>query len=114
MYVIDWELTHITSTAFDLGQMIGDLFETRHFKEIAAADWLIEGFMAGYGPLDEATAFRTAIQVGAHLVCWGSRSPQGTPEQIQAAMRIGKDLVVRGWEKDKSFFDRTVLKCLFT
>lgn len=114
MYVIDWELTHITSTAFDLGQMIGDLFETRHFKEIVAADWLIEGFMAGYGDLDDATAFRTAIQVGAHLICWGSRSSKGTPEQTEAAMRIGKDFVVRGWEKDKSFFNGTVLRCLFS
>ena len=86
----------------------------RHFKEILAADWLIEGFMAGYGNLDDATAFRTAIQVGAHLICWGSRSSKGTPEQTEAAMRIGKDFVVRGWEKDKSFFDGTVLRCLFS
>jgi hypothetical protein len=114
MYVIDWELTHITSAAFDLGQMIGDLFETTHFKGIEAADWLIGGIMEGHGALDDATAFRTAIQVGAHLICWGSRSPKGSTEQTEAAMRIGKDFMVRGWERDKSFFAGTVLKCLFS
>lgn len=111
MYIIDWELTHITSPAFDLGQMIGDLFETRHFEGIEATEWLIEGFMDGYGPLDDDIAFRTAIQVGAHLICWGPS--KGTLQQVEAAMKIGRDFVVSGWKKDKSFFDTTVLKCLF-
>lgn len=114
MYVVDWELTHITSTAFDLGQMVGDLFESRHFKNLEAAERLIEAFMEGYGPLDESTAFRTAIQVGVHLICWGPNPPKGTPEQVKAALAMGRDFVVRGWKKDREFFDGTVLKYLFS
>jgi thiamine kinase-like enzyme len=75
MYVIDWELSHVTSPAFDLGQMLGDLFETRHFTGIEAGAWLMDAFMEGYGKLNEDLAFKTAIQVGAHLICWGSRLP---------------------------------------
>lgn len=111
MYIIDWELTHITSTAFDLGQVIGDLFETRHFKGIEAAEWLIEGLMEGYGRLDEDVAFKTAIQVGAHLICWGPT--KGTVEQVEAAMETGRDFVVNGWKKEKRFFAGTALSCLF-
>lgn len=113
MYVIDWELSHITSTAFDLGQILGDLFETRHYKDIEATEWLIEAFMEGYGPVKDNVAFKTAIQVGVHLIGLGSRSAKGTPEQRDSALRIGGDFVASGWKKDRAFFDRTVLKCLF-
>jgi hypothetical protein len=114
IYVIDWELSHITSTAFDLGQMIGDLFETRHYKDIEATEWLIEAFMDGYGPVNDDIAFKTAVQVGAHLICWGSMTAKGSPEQTEQGLRIGCDFVVRGWKKDKAFFNETVLKCLFS
>jgi hypothetical protein len=114
IYVIDWELSHITSTAFDLGQMIGDLFETRHYEGIEATEWLIEAFMEGYGPVNNDIAFKTAVQVGAHLICWGSMAAKGSPEQTEHGLRIGCDFVVRGWEKDKAFFNGTVLKCLFS
>lgn len=114
MYVTDWELSHVTSIAFDLGQMLGDLFETWHFKGIEAAVWLIESFKEGYGNLDDDLTFRTALQVGAHLICWCSRAPlRGTPEQVEDALRIGRDFVIHAHEKDRSFFDGTVLKCLF-
>jgi hypothetical protein len=114
MYVIDWELSHITSTAFDLGQIVGDLFETRHYKGIEATEWLIEAFMEGYGPVEDSVAFKTVIGVGVHLIGLGSISAKGTPEQRDSALRIGGDFILRGWKKDKAFFDGTVLKCLFS
>jgi thiamine kinase-like enzyme len=36
VYVIDWELCQLSSVAFDLGQMFGELFELKHFKGIDA------------------------------------------------------------------------------
>jgi len=73
IYIIDWELSHLSSIAFDLGQMFAELFELKHFKDINAGVWLIESFMDGYGPVDVELAFRTAVHVGTHLICWGSR-----------------------------------------
>lgn len=115
MFIIDWELTHLSSVAFDLGQMIAELFELKHFKDIDAGVWLIESFMAGYGTIEDDLAFKTAIHLGTHLICWGSRvAGWGTEEQIKDVVRIGKEFVVSGWEKDRRFFDGTVLRCLFT
>jgi hypothetical protein len=114
LFVIDWELSHISSVAFDLGQMFAELFELTHFKDIDAGVWLIEAFMQGYGNIDDDLAFRTAIHVGVHLICWGSRvQAWGTKEQVEEVVGIGRDFVVKGWEKNKDFFDGNALKPLF-
>lgn len=114
LFVIDWELSHISSLAFDLGQMFAELFELKHFKNIDAGVWLIEAFMEGYGTIDDDFAFRTAIHVGVHLICWGSRvQGWGTKEQVEKAVEIGRDFVVKGWGRDRPFFGGTALKCLF-
>ena len=114
VFVIDWELSHLSSIAFDLGQMFAELSELNHFKSIKAGVWLIESFMEGYGKLDEALAFKTAIHAGVHLICWGSRvSGWGTKEQIDAVVKIGRDWVINGWEKDARYFEGTALKSLF-
>jgi hypothetical protein len=114
LFVIDWELSHISSLAFDLGQMFAELFELKHFKDIDAGLWLIEAFMDGYGEVDEDFAFRTTMHVGVHLICWGSRvQGWGTKEQVEKLVEVGRDFVVKGWEKDGRFFKGTALKCLF-
>lgn len=114
LFVIDWELSHVSSLAFDLGQMFAELFELKHFKDIDAGVWLIEAFMQGYGEIDDDFAFRTAIHVGVHLICWGSRvQGWGTKEQVEKVVEVGRDFVVKGWEKDRAFFEVTALKCLF-
>jgi hypothetical protein len=114
LFVIDWELSHISSLAFDLGQMFAELFELKHFKDIDAGVWLIEAFMQGYGHIDDDFAFRTAIHVGVHLICWGPTiQGWGTKEQVEKVVEIGRNLVVKGWQKDKPFFEKTALKCLF-
>ena len=104
----------MSSIAFDLGQLFAELFELKHFKDIDAGVWLIDSFMQGYGKLDEEVAFKTAIHVGAHLVCWGSRvQGWGTTEQVEAVVDTGKGYVVNGWDRNSGFFDGTPLRPLF-
>lgn len=118
MFVIDWELSHIGSQSLDLGQMFGDLYETTYIKGIDAALWLIESIMGGYGPVEDAVAFRVAIQIGAHLVCWGTRKAagatvEGAVSQKEGVATVGRDFMLKGWEKDRRFFEGTALKYLF-
>ncbi|TVY83243.1 4-hydroxytryptamine kinase psiK [Lachnellula suecica] len=114
LFVIDWELSHLSDLVFDLGQMFAELFELKHFKDIDAGIWLIEGFMKGYGKLNEDMAFRAAIHVGVHLICWGSRvQGWGSKEQVEKVVEVGRGFVVNGWEKDRRYFEGTLLKCLF-
>ena len=102
----------------DLGQLIGDLYERKHFKGADCALWTMEAFIDGYGPLSEDMTFRTAIHAGVHLICWCNRRPGKpppgvTPEQISGVVEIGRDFVLKGWEKDKTWFQGSPLACLF-
>lgn len=106
LFVIDWELAQIGSRALDLGQMIAELYETELFKRSEAGVWIIEGLLEGYGHMSDEMAFRTAIHVGVHLVCWGSRVPGwGSKEQIEEVVKIGNDLILQGWAKNKEWLE---------
>ena len=114
VFIIDWKLSQLSSIAFDLSQMFAELFELKHFRNVDAGVWLIESFMASYGRIDRELAFKTAVHVGAHLVCWcSSVQGWGTREQVEAVVEIGREWIVKGWEKDMDFFRGTALKCLF-
>ncbi|KAJ9410292.1 hypothetical protein DTO045G8_1755 [Paecilomyces variotii] len=115
IFITDWELSQVCIRALDLGQMIAELYELKHFKDIDAGVWILQGFVAGYHlPLSDEVAFRTAIHVGVHLVCWGSRVPDwGTQAQVRDLVKIGRDFIVNGWEKDRKWFEGGVLGCLF-
>lgn len=119
LFIIDWELAQFGRTEYDLGQMIGDLYERKHFtKNADSALWIIQGFVDGYGALSEDSAFRIAIHAGVHLICWSiRRNPVASSTepwgQIQDAIRIGTDFVVKAWGRDRTWFEQSELACLF-
>nr|QCL09110.1 DmxR19 [Cryptosporiopsis sp. 8999] len=115
LFVIDWELAQFGRKEYDLGQMIGDLYERKHFRDANSAVWIIQGFVTGYGALSDEMAFRIAIHAGVHLICWYIRRDPTAPftkplKQIQDAIRIGTDFIVKGWEKDRTWFEGTFLE----
>ncbi|KAK3692467.1 kinase-like domain-containing protein [Podospora appendiculata] len=114
VFIIDWEMCQLGVRPLDLGQMIAELYELFLFKGIDEGRWLIEGFASGYGYVDDDFAFRTAIHVGTHLVCWGSRVPGwGSESQVQDVVRRGMELIQRAWAKDRAWFEAGDLACLF-
>ncbi|KAK0646114.1 kinase-like domain-containing protein [Cercophora newfieldiana] len=114
VFIIDWEVCELGVPPLDLGQMIAELYELFLFKNMDEGKSLIDGFAAGYGEIDNELAFRTAIHIGTHLICWGSRVPNwGSDEQVREVVKTGKDLILRAWHKDRSFFEASDLACLF-
>ena len=119
LYVIDWEFVQYGHRAYDLGQMIGDLLEARHFKNSTCATWAMEGFMKGYGPIDDDLAFRTAIHAGAHLIAWSSRrgadgSFSASIDQATTLMQMAVDFIVKGRRREKRWFLNSPISCLFS
>lgn len=118
LFVIDWELVQYGRKEFDLGQMIGDLYERKHFTGDDSSLRIIEGFLAGYGALSDDEAFRIAIHAGQHLICWYIRRDPAlafaeSREQIQDVILIGTDFIVKGWERNRKWFEGSDLACLF-
>ncbi|KAJ5325274.1 hypothetical protein MYU51_020841 [Penicillium brevicompactum] len=114
LFVVDWELSQVGNRALDLGQMIAELYETKLFKHLDIGLQIIQGFTAGYGPISDEMAFRTAIHVGVHLICWGSRVPGwGSQEQVKEVVKVGRDIIVQAWAKEKTWFEEGSLGCLF-
>jgi hypothetical protein len=63
-------------------------------------------------------AFRTAIHAGVHLICWCTRRPPKGPllaplEQVTDLLKLARDFVVKGWEKDRRWFEDSPLAYLF-
>ncbi|KAL6879291.1 kinase-like domain-containing protein [Trichoderma novae-zelandiae] len=118
LFVIDWENVQFGHRAVDIGGMLADLYERSHFKDVAVSIPLMRGFVEGYGPLSEELAFGTAVHAGVHLICWYYRRDRSAPlpyplPKFLDALALGRDFVVRGWAKDREWFEGSVLAPLF-
>ena len=114
VFVVDWEVCQFNLPSFDVGQMIAELYELSLFKGIDEGKWLIEGFTAGYGRMNEDFAFRAALGIGTHLIAWGPKAPGwGSEEQVKQVVGVGKDIVLNAWRHDRAWFESGDLACLF-
>ncbi|KAL4784576.1 kinase-like domain-containing protein [Aspergillus varians] len=114
LLITDWELAQIGPRALDLGQMIAELYMLKHFKDIDAGLWVIEGFAAGYQDIPEDVAFRTIIHVGVHFIFWGTTVPGwGSKEQVRELVKLGRDLIVKAWERERAWFESGFWGVLF-
>ncbi|KAK3322631.1 kinase-like domain-containing protein [Apodospora peruviana] len=115
VFVVDWEVISLGVPVRDVGQMIAELYMLKLFKDIDAGEWIIEGFVEGYGPLGgEDKVFRTLVHIGCHLVVvggtvdgWGERG------DVEGVVGFGRDMIVKGWEGNRKWFEGRVLGGLF-
>ncbi|KAJ4290425.1 hypothetical protein N0V90_010641 [Kalmusia sp. IMI 367209] len=117
IYVIDFEFTHLSSYSTDLGQFLGDLLERFYLNPSLqpTISELIRGFTTGYGRLDEALAFRTAINAGVQMLNWWGRGPKdGLDESVRKRgvelVREALRWVKAGCERDRAIF-LEIIKC---
>ena len=112
--IVDWEMAQLSVRPEDFGQLIAELWELKLYRDIDAGLWIIEGFADGYGKVDTDFVFRAIIHVGAHLISVGSNTQGwGTPEQSEEVAKVGKDVILKAWEKDVGAFEGHDLGCLF-
>jgi hypothetical protein len=114
IFVIDWEQGQLGVPALDHGEMIGEFYAFWLYKKIDAGLWVMQGYIEGLGKQSESLAWRNAIQVGVHLLAFSTIAGWGTPGQIEIVAGLGRDIIVKAWNRDREWFEKSELACLFT
>ncbi|PNP83785.1 hypothetical protein FNYG_02473 [Fusarium nygamai] len=114
LYVIDWENCQVGIPSLDHGGMLGEMYVIWKYKHIDAGLWMLQGYAAGLGPQTEDAAWRVALQVGVHLLSFGTlASGWGTTEEVEDMARLERDVIVKAWTRDRTWFDKSDFACLF-
>ncbi|OAL42868.1 hypothetical protein IQ07DRAFT_637469 [Pyrenochaeta sp. DS3sAY3a] len=114
LIVIDWESCQLGPRSVDIGEMLAEMYALWEYKGISAGLWMMEGFARGYGEDSECSVFRTAIQMGTHLLCVTTDDPSwGPPDQAGRVVEVARDIIVHAWKKDRAWFASSELRCLF-
>lgn len=112
--MIDWELAQLGIPASDIGQMLAEMYALWRYKSAAAGLWLMEGMTQGYGDDTEASVFRTLIQMGAHLMCITTNTPDwGSRAQMEEVVAAGRDIILHAWTRDRAWFEAGELRSVF-
>lgn len=115
MLVVDWEMAQLGVLPLDLGQMLAEMYLLKLCKGIEAALQAVRGFLTGYGEMTEDFTFRTLLHLGTHIV-WiiAGVTAWGDGEETHRAMAVGRDIILRAWDKDKAWFIAGDLSCFFS
>ncbi|KAH6672005.1 kinase-like domain-containing protein [Halenospora varia] len=114
IFVIDWENAQLGVPAMDHGMMIGELYLLSLLKKTGAGLWIMQGYCRGLGDQTEDDIWRTVLQVGVHLLAFGTLDRGwGKFQQLQDVARIGRDIVVNAWERKQEWFEKSELKFMF-
>ncbi|KAJ6031053.1 kinase-like domain-containing protein [Penicillium herquei] len=114
IFVVDWEMAQLGPPAIDHGEMVGEMYALWFYRKIDAGLWMIQGYADGLGNQTEDQAWRIVLQIGVHLLTFGVIAPNwGTPDQVKDLARVGKEIVVNSWKKDRSWVEGTELACFF-
>jgi hypothetical protein len=113
IFVIDWEQAQLGVPALDHGEMIGEFYAFWLYKKIDAGLWMMRGYIKGLGEQSESLVWRNAIQVGVHLLAFSTIAGWGTPDQIKHVAGLARDIIVKAWNKDREWFEKSELACLF-
>lgn len=115
VFVGDWEMAQLGAHGLDHGQMLGEMYALWLYKKIDAGLWMVQGYAEGLGEQTESSAWRNALQVGCHLVTFGTLAPGwGTPDQVEDVARLGGNIIVNAWGKNREWLENSELACLFT
>lgn len=97
----------------DHGEMLGELYALWLYRKIDAGLWMVQGYVDGLGEQTETSAWRTALQVGCHLLSFGTAAPGwGTPDQVKEVARVGRDILVNSWKRNREWFEKSEVACL--
>lgn len=108
--IVDFEMAQLGRRAWDLAQVIAELYCIYHFHGSNAARQVIKGFVRAYGTIvegpadvirvDENDAKEILLHVGVHLVAWTWRTGWEKGEKLQGCLIFGGKCIEAGFKKN--------------
>jgi hypothetical protein len=74
--------------------MISDMYAPWLYNSTYVGLWMLEGFIEGYRKVSKEFAFRTAVNVGTHVVCVTTDDPSWGQENYERLVWVGRDILV--------------------
>jgi hypothetical protein len=114
--VLDWELCHVSSPIFDIGQMFAELYLLYHFRQRQCIAGIVKSFVDSYrqiNPLHETDAFDIMLQCGVHLIVWPWRAGWERGAVMDNCITFGRDVLQHAYENNASWFSNGIFGSLF-
>ena len=68
---------------------------------------MVQGYVKGLGEQSETAVWRSAVQVGAHLLSVSTIAGWGTPDQIEGVAQLARNIVVNTWVRNREWFEKS-------
>ncbi|PYH99738.1 hypothetical protein BO71DRAFT_279679, partial [Aspergillus ellipticus CBS 707.79] len=115
--IVDWESCQYGSHMQDLGRIIADLHIIHALIDNELCISMAQAIFKGYGEVNEAESFRLAVYIGGFLLNMETlveNFDKIDNERKKALAVCARDIFVKACEKDRKWFETSILAYLFT
>lgn len=113
IFVLDWELCHLSSIVVDLGTMLAELWILYFFEDCPSAPLIITSFLEAYGSVDKQDALDTMIYFGVHLIIWPCRTEWSSSPKLMECIQFGCDCLENAYAGNAEWFKDGLFQGLF-
>ncbi|KAH0593196.1 hypothetical protein MHUMG1_08918 [Metarhizium humberi] len=112
---IDWESCCYGRLDQDLSYLIADIHIMNELKELEQGECILQGLIDGYQILHGEQPYHTIVYTGIQILARATFMAASYPaEEQEALLRFGRDLVIRGRERDLQWLESTPIGYLLT
>lgn len=104
IYVLDWELCHLSSFVVDLGTLFAELYFLYFFKGSTSVPLILDSFLEAYGPIKTQDALNIMIYFGVHLIIWPPRTEWSVYPRMKECVQFGCDVVENAHGGNSEYF----------
>ena len=108
VFVLDWELCHLSSITIDLGTMFAELYILYLFEESTSVPLISEAFLDTYGSLDVQDAYDPMVYRGVHLIIWPCRTEWSKSPKLMECTGYGCDILEKDREGNFEWFKQGI------
>jgi len=113
IFVLDWELCHLSSIVIDLGTMLAELYILYFFENSPSVPLILDSFLKAYGSIETQDALGTMIYCGIHLVIWPCRTEWSEHPNLKECIQFGCDILENACNGNVEWFKEGLFQKLF-